>query len=375
MATYSLSFTGPTRNINTDTRREILRFPTCAIPSNAIKITNISLQVTMRHGSYSSSKYITQNFKLSNTCNTSTSLSGWSTSYLSSNNVYYQTTGTSSTYFNATYYNLHFPATNLLLDSSSNITISATGNQSYTFSFTPTTYGSDPANWRNNYIYLGSYQTASTFSSTNASLWGTNTSSFTITLTYTENTAPSAPTIVYPAAAGKTTYNTKPWFRFKSGSDAESTNITTYWRVDNGTWQSYSGNEATNTDKQWTTTLSTGSHTVYAYSSDGSLTSSTVSRTFTVATPISAITVGTLMDDAVIDSLQTQINNLRAYYGLTATTFTTINAGTKAIDDHIDELETAFEATPHKTDVVSVNAGAKTVIANINNLRTGLLNG
>lgn len=193
--------------------------------------------------------------------------------------------------------------------------------------------------------------------------------------TYTVNTAPTAPTIVYPAVASATTYNTKPWFRFKSGSDTESTSITTYWRVDNGTWQSYSGSEATNTDKQWTTALSTGSHTVYAYSSDGSLTSSTVSRAFTVASPISAVTAGSKIDDATIDSLQTQINKLRAYYGLTATTFTTVNGSTKALDDHIDELETAFEATPHKTNVASVDAGAKISIANINNLRTGLLNG
>lgn len=193
--------------------------------------------------------------------------------------------------------------------------------------------------------------------------------------TYTVNTAPSAPTIVYPASAGKTTYNTKPWFRFKSGSDSEATSITTYWRVDSGTWQSYSGSEATNIDKQWTTALSTGSHTVYAYSSDGSLTSSTVSRTFTVATPISAISTGAKFDDATIDSLQTQINNLRAYYGLSAYSFTACNAGAKALDDHIDELEIAFEATPHKTDVATVNAGAKLAKANINNLRTGLLNG
>lgn len=192
---------------------------------------------------------------------------------------------------------------------------------------------------------------------------------------YVKNTAPSAPTIVYPAAANKTTYNTKPWFRFKSGSDAESTSLTTYWRVDSGTWQSYSGAEATNTDKQWTTALSTGSHTVYAYSSDGSLTSSTVSRAFTIASPISTVSAGSKIDDATIDSLQTQINNLRAYYGLAATTFTTVNAGTKALDDHIDELETAFEATPHKTNVASVNAGDKIATTNVNNLRTGLLNG
>jgi hypothetical protein len=107
---------------------------------------------------------------------------------------------------------------------------------------------------------------------------------------YSKNTAPGAPTIVYPASASKTTYNTKPWFRFKTGTDAESSSITTYWRVDSGTWQSYSSTTGSNNDKQWTTALAAGSHTVYAYSSDGVATSSTASRTFTVGTPAAAIT-------------------------------------------------------------------------------------
>ena len=88
MATYTYSFSGPTRNSHTDTRREILRFPSCALPADAKEITSIKLQVTLRYGQYSSSKYIEQNFKLSNVCNTSTSLTGWG-NYLSSNNVWY----------------------------------------------------------------------------------------------------------------------------------------------------------------------------------------------------------------------------------------------------------------------------------------------
>lgn len=196
----------------------------------------------------------------------------------------------------------------------------------------------------------------------------------TITVNYTPpvtTITPTAPTITWPAAASKTTYNTKPWFRFKA--NANTTKL--YWRVDSGSWQNFSASNGSSYDKQWTTALSAGSHTVYCYAlSSTSTSSSTVSRAFTVASPQAAVTAGSAMDDATIDGLQTNIRNQQAYYGQTQTTFTTCDYGTSALDDHIDQMEVAIEALPHPTSLSSVDAGSSITAATINAIRTALTN-
>lgn len=80
------------------------------------------------------------------------------------------------------------------------------------------------------------------------------------------------------------------------------------------------------------------------------------------------------MDDATIDGLQANIRNQQAYYGLTQTTFTTCDYGTSALDDHIDQMETAIEVLPHPTSLSSVNAGSSITAATINAIRTALTN-
>lgn len=104
-----------------------------------------------------------------------------------------------------------------------------------------------------------------------------------IDITYTEPTiTPTNPTIVYPAAANRITYNTKPWLRFTANANTSKL----YWRIDSGSWQNFSASNGSSYDKQWTTALSAGSHTVYCYSqSSTSTNSSTQSRAFTVASP------------------------------------------------------------------------------------------
>lgn len=103
-----------------------------------------------------------------------------------------------------------------------------------------------------------------------------------LTINYTTTITPTAPTISYPASASKITYNTRPWFRFKANANTSKL----YWRVDSGTWQNFSASNGSSYDKQWTTTLSTGSHIVYCYAqSSTSTNSSTVSRAFIVASP------------------------------------------------------------------------------------------
>lgn len=192
-----------------------------------------------------------------------------------------------------------------------------------------------------------------------------------LTINYTTTVTPTAPTISYPASASKTTYNTKPWFRFKANANTSKL----YWRVDSGSWQNFSASNGSSYDKQWTTALSAGSHTVYCYAlSSTSTSSSTVSRAFTVASPQAAVTAGSAMDDATIDGLQANIRNQQAYYGQTQTTFTTCDYGTKALDDHIDQMETAIEALPHPTSLSSVDAGTKISATTINAIRTALTN-
>ena len=186
---------------------------------------------------------------------------------------------------------------------------------------------------------------------------------------------PGNPTFTYPAAESRTTYNTKPWFRFKSGTNATKF----YYRVDTASWQNFSCNASTTYDKQWPTELSTGSHTLYIYNTSSTDTvnpagKTGTSRAFTVATPQAAVSAGNTIDDVTIDGLQTNIRNQQYYYGQTQTTFTTCDSGTIILDDHIDALETAIEALPHPTSLTSVNAGDFITLATFNNIRSALLN-
>ena len=48
---------------------------------------------------------------------------------------------------------------------------------------------------------------------------------------------------------------------------------------------------------------------------------------------------------------------------------------TYTLQFHIDQMETALEATPYVGDITSVDSPNKCVPADMNNLRTALLNG
>lgn len=385
MATYSFQTANPTRNTNTTMRREVIIFPTCALPASAIKVTSISLYFCFRT-SWGGIN-VTDKFVISNSTNTP-NLSGWSSSYVSSNSCYYQTTNTSSTYFNSSYYTNHMASNVQLVNydatfATGGTTSSGTGNTWKTVTLTPTTYGQDPANWRNKTIYLGAYFIKATTSSGSSSslsdcLWGTNVSGYKITITYEENTAPTTPTISIPSSDGKTTYNTKPYFTVTMGTDAQQSSTTLYYKVDSASYQTKAScANSTAYEVQWPTALSAGSHTLTVYANDGQSvnnTSSTATRTFTVGTPQAAVSVGGIIDDATIDGLQSNIKTQQTYYGQTNSSFTTCDAGTTILDDHIDQMETAIEALPHPTALTSVDAGTKATAATMNAIRNALLN-
>ena len=202
-------------------------------------------------------------------------------------------------------------------------------------------------------------------------------SSVTVNFTYESNTPPTTPTISLPSANGKTTYNSKPYFKITMGTDAQESSTTLYYTVDSASYQTKAScANSTAYWIQWPTVLSTGSHTLTVYANDGKSSSDTTTRTFTVGTVTSAVSVGGVIDDATIDGLQSNTNTQRAYYDLTAASFTTCDLGTIILDDHIDQLETAIEALPQTASsaVTSVDAGIPATAATINSIRTALLN-
>lgn len=291
-----------------------------SIPSTAT-INSVSVALNLSAGGYSSSK-------------------NWRVSYFHSGGTYFIGDGTTSSY----------PYTESMGDNDEWIYFDFTKNLSF-------------FKGKSSCSLTGR---ANTSHSSTSYMWDIE-----LTISYTNTVTPTAPTISYPASASQTTYNTKPWFRFKANANTSKL----YWRVDSGTWQNFSASNGSSYDKQWTTALSAGSHTVYCYSqSSTSTNSSTVSRAFTVASPQAVVTAGAIFDDAVIDGLQANIKKQQAYYGQTQTSFTTCNTGTKALDDHIDQMETAIEALPHPTSLSSVNAGTKISAATINAIRTALTN-
>lgn len=166
-------------------------------------------------------------------------------------------------------------------------------------------------------------------------------------LTVTVNTAPAKPTVQYPPAAGKTTYNTQPWFRM-TGTDTDGNTLTYQYKIDSGSWTNAATSVTSGTAKDWqcSTTLTAGSHTLYVRTYDGAAYSEELSRSFTVATP-TAVTETTITDENTVDLYQTYITNQRAWYNLAAYSYTTVDTPATLQRAVILELETAIEATPH----------------------------
>lgn len=195
-------------------------------------------------------------------------------------------------------------------------------------------------------------------------------------ITYEDPTiTPGDPSFIYPVASA-TTYNTKPWFRFKSGTDA----TTMYFRVDSSDWQSFSCDEDTNCSaQQWPATLSVGEHTLYIYNTSSTDTTNPAgktgtSRIFTVAQPQTSIAVGDLFDDTIIDNLQKNINNQQAYYNTSKTTFTVCNAGTTALANQINEMQDAIIALPNSSPTfTNIKAGDSLNASSFNNIISALL--
>lgn len=200
-------------------------------------------------------------------------------------------------------------------------------------------------------------------------------------ITYTatsKNTAPPAPSITYPASAGQTTYNTKPYFQVKTGNDANGDTQTIQWKIDSGSWANMKTGIANNGGStglvRYGTALSAGSHTVYFRAYDGKAYGSEVSRTFTVATP-AAVSSGKIDDDNSLDVYQVYVKNQCAYYGISKS-FTARNSPDKILASDIKALEDALESCPSiaTTYMTSPAAGASAKLSDtFTKLRDGLL--
>lgn len=204
-------------------------------------------------------------------------------------------------------------------------------------------------------------------------------SSVTVNFSYETNTPPTTPTISLPPANGRTTYNVYPRFYITMGTDAQESSTTLYYSVDSATAQT-KASCANNTGYwiQWPTALSNGSHTLTVYANDGKTSSGSASRSFTIAagSVTAAVTANTsIIDDATIDGLQSNINTQRSYYNLSSYSFTTCNSGTTLDDAQFDQLEAAMEECPHSANTItSVNGGTTATAASINSVRSALLN-
>lgn len=204
-------------------------------------------------------------------------------------------------------------------------------------------------------------------------------------ITYTDNSAPGlVSSINYPSYNGAITYNLQPNFSATLGSDPDGDLLQLGWAIYDSTTGSWP------VATQWIDTWYTGgsnvswfctelltrghSYILYCYQRDTNYqiaASGSASRSFTVGTPVSAVSAGAKFDDATIDTAQTNLENLRKYYyGSSATNnFTTCNYGIIALDDHIDELDAAVWDTPYGGAITDIDPGAKITAAHFNTIR------
>lgn len=198
-----------------------------------------------------------------------------------------------------------------------------------------------------------------------------------VTITYTPTV-----TLIYPAAASKTTYNSKPYFKMS----ATGANAMTYqYKIDNGSWTNVATSVSSGTAKEWRagSAVSAASHTLYVRATDttASLTSTEVSRTFTYAVP-STVTVGDYVtsDDSVsipnMKTLKTYIDNLSAYYGTgSSTTITAPAKGAPLKSTDWTNYVAKINATPHISDLAVPGVGTKVLASYYNGYITKLQSG
>lgn len=193
------------------------------------------------------------------------------------------------------------------------------------------------------------------------------------------NVAPGNPSFVYPAAASLSNYNSKPWFRGKTGTDSNGDKMTLQYKMDSGSWTNCGtnlGNNANGTLVHYGTALSAGSHTLYLRAYDGQAYSGEVSRAFTIVAPNqAAISAGALVDDAPWNNLNTMATTQYKWYNNKNGTSYAVSAGNEVDDATYTNLKSKISGLPsNQTSASTVSAGTKIEAVQFNNLRTAIIN-
>lgn len=377
----------------TTCRREIVRFPLFELPETANKITSINLYVYLRTGyKLSTGKgYWAQQFILSNQCNAG-SVASW-TDRLANYGVWYQYPANSNTYFDASHWSLLFPTDHVLLNVQATLNLQTSGNAKWhsVASLTPTEYGQDPAHWRNQYIFLGSYfvkkvsgLSSSSYSGFDDCYWQNGVAGQAITVNYEDNNRPESITIVhYPykdplqeqdELSPYTIYNPTPWFGCSMGTDPDGDNVALYYLLvdqtanHTGIIEEWGEDGEQSRDEIWQCpqTLTVGHEyqlVLKERDSNGLECDSATSVYFKIESPPEIPAVGDKIDDSLITALQTAVNNVEEYYGITPTAFQSCEEGTGALDDYIDELEEALESLPFSDSEMITSVDPNTPIS------------
>ena len=181
-------------------------------------------------------------------------------------------------------------------------------------------------------------------------------------------------TMIYPAAASKVTYNSKPYFSMSGTGDSA---LKYQYKLDSGSWTNVATSVNSGTSKSWqpSTALSTGSHTLYIRVNDGEANSAQVSRAFTYTSP-SQVSAGNPIRRANMTTLKTYIDNLSAYYGTgSSTTITAPTQYDKIQDTDWTNYASKANATPHISSLAKPSNNSKATADYYNSYITKLKNG
>lgn len=169
--------------------------------------------------------------------------------------------------------------------------------------------------------------------------------------TLTGNTAPSKPSIVFPAS-GKYTYCATPVVKVSCPADPEGDTMTLYRKVDSGSWTSI-GTLTSGNKLDTLPTLSTGNHTIYYKLADSyGLESSSVSISVTkvALTWTRTIATGTVISNekvshkADITQMVTVLNAQCGWYGNNTITLPGTVGRFGDWKAQMEQMETAIKA-------------------------------
>lgn len=169
--------------------------------------------------------------------------------------------------------------------------------------------------------------------------------------TLTGNTAPSKPSIVFPAS-GKSTYCATPIVKVSCPSDPEGDTMTLYRKIDSGNWSSI-GTLKSGNKLDTLPSLSTGSHTIYYKLADShGLESGSVSITVTkvALTWTRTIATGTVISNekvshkADINQMLTVLNAQRGWYGNSTVALPGTVGRFSDWKTQMEQMETAIKA-------------------------------